>query len=54
MCVSGGGEEKRKEGGVHGWWGKNKGNKKEKINGEWGLRVWWEKRGSRKERRKKN
>jgi hypothetical protein len=29
-----------------------KGNKKEKINGEWGLRVWWEKRGSGKKKKK--
>jgi hypothetical protein len=50
------------------WWGrrknkgreymsggeKKKGNKKEKRHGEWGLCVWWEKRGSGKERRKKN
>jgi hypothetical protein len=27
--------------------------KKEMGSGEWGLRVWWEKRGSEKERRKK-
>ena len=33
--------------------GKKIGNKKEKKNGEWGLRVWWEKRGSGKERIKK-
>ena len=33
---------------------KQRGNKKEKINGEWGLCVWWEKMGSGKERRKKN
>jgi hypothetical protein len=32
---------------------KKKGNRKEKRNGEWGLRVWWEKRESGKERRKK-
>jgi hypothetical protein len=32
---------------------KKKGNKKEKRNGEWGIRVWWEKRESGKERRKK-
>jgi hypothetical protein len=32
---------------------KKKGKKKEKRNGEWGLRVWWEKKGSGKERRKK-
>ena len=52
MYVCGGREEKRKAGGT---WvvGKKKGNKKEKRNGEWGLRVWWEKRKSGKERRKK-
>jgi hypothetical protein len=32
---------------------KKKGNKIEKRNGKWGLCVWWEKRGSGKERRKK-
>ena len=53
MCVCGGGEVKRKV-GVHGWWRKKKENKKEKRNGEWGLRVWWEKKGSKIERRKKN
>ena len=51
------------------WWGrrrKKKGNmgggekikeikkKKEMGSGEWGLRVWWEKRGSGNKRRKKN
>ena len=30
---------------------KNKGNKKEKINGEQGLRVWWEKKGSGKKKK---
>jgi hypothetical protein len=45
------------------WWGrrKRKGRgymsggekKKEKRNGEWDLHVWWEKKGSGKERRKK-
>ena len=49
VCVVG--EKKKERQGVHGWWGKNK---KEKRNGEWGLHVWWEKRGSGKERRKKN
>ena len=53
MYVCGGGEEKRKAGGYMGGGGKKKGNKKEKRNGEWGLHVWWEKRGSGKERRKK-
>ena len=48
MC--GGGEEKRKVGGT---WVVGKKIKKEKRNGEWGLRVWWEKWGSGKERRKK-
>ena len=53
MCVWWG-RRKKKGRGVHGWWGKKiKGNKKGKRNGEWGLRVWWEKRGSGKERRKK-
>ena len=49
MCVVGG---KKREGGT---WvvGKIKGNKKEKRNWEWGLRVLWEKMGSEKERRKK-
>ena len=55
MC--GGGEEKRKAGGYMGGGvkkkKKKKGNKKEKRNGEWGLHVWWEKRESGKERRKK-
>ena len=55
MCVVG--EKKKERQGVHGWAGgggkKKKGNKKEKRNGEWGLGVWWEKRGSGKERRKK-
>ena len=52
MCVCGGGEEKRK---AWGTWvvGKKKRKWKWKRNEEWGLRVWWEKRGSGKERRKK-
>ena len=53
MYVCGGGEEKSKATGYMGG-GEKKGNKKEKKNGEWGLRVWWEKRESGKERRKKN
>ena len=68
MCVCGGGEEKRKAKGYLGGGGeekrkaggymgggdkKKKGNKKEKRNGQWGLCVWWEKRGSGKESRKK-
>jgi hypothetical protein len=32
---------------------KKKGNKKEKRNGEWGIRVWWEKRESGKRKKKK-
>ena len=53
MCVVG---EKKKERqrGYMGGGEKNKGNKKEKRNREWGLRVWWEKSGNGKERRKKN
>ena len=54
MCVSGGGEEKTK---ALGTWvvGKKKKtrNKKEKRNGEWGLRLWQEKGGSGKGKRKK-
>jgi hypothetical protein len=47
------GRRKKKGRGVHGWWGKKKEIKREKRNGEWGLRVWWKKRKSGKERRKK-
>ena len=52
MYVCGGGEEKRKAGGT--WVGGRggEGNKKEKRNGELNLRVWWEKMGSGKERKK--
>jgi hypothetical protein len=49
MCVCGGREEKRKARGYMG--GVEK--KKEKRNGEWGLRVWWEKRGVEKKKEKK-
>jgi hypothetical protein len=53
-CVCVVGEKKKERQGVHGWWGKKKkGNKKEKRNGEWGLCVGWEKRGSGKEKKKK-
>ena len=42
VCVCGGG------------WGEEKREiKRERRNGEWGLRVWWKKIGSVKERRKK-
>ena len=48
ICVVG---EKKKRKAVDTWVvGKNK---KEKRNGEWGLCLWWEKRESRKERKKK-
>ena len=50
------GRRKKKGRGLHGWWGKKKKEKKKKKEmegGEWGLRVWWQKRGSGKERRKK-
>ena len=50
MC--GGGEEKRKAEGVNGWWGKKKGNKKEKKWGV-GFTCMVGKKGSGKERRKK-
>ena len=53
MYVCGGGEEKRKARGYMSGEEKKKWNKKGKRNGEWDLRVWWEKRGSGKERRKK-
>ena len=33
--------------------GVKKGNKKEKRNGEWDIRVWWEKRESGKRKKKK-
>ena len=52
MYVCGGGEEKKGRGYMGG--GEKKKEIKEKRNGEWSLRVWWEKRGSGKERRKKN
>ena len=53
ICVV---REKKKERqmGYMGGGGKKNGNKKEKRNGEWNLRVWWEKRGSGKEKKKKN
>ena len=53
MC--GGGEEKRKTGGYMSGGEKENDIKKKKVMGsrEWGLRVWWEKRGSGRERRKK-
>ena len=53
--LCGGREEKRKARGYMGGGGKKKkkGNKKEKRNGEWCLRVWWETRGSGREKRKK-
>ena len=38
MCVVG--EKKNQRLGVYGWWGKKKGNKKEKRNGEWGVGYW--------------
>jgi hypothetical protein len=53
MYVCGGGEEKRKEGEYMGGGEKKKEIKKKKEMREWGLRVWWEKKGSGKERRKK-
>ena len=49
MFVCGGGEEKRKAGGYMG----GRGNKREKRNGRWGIRVWWEKRESGKRKKKK-
>ena len=52
MCVVG--EKKKKKGNMGGGEKKKGKKRKEKRNGEWGLHVWWEKRGSGKERRKKN
>jgi hypothetical protein len=40
------GKRKKKGRGYMGGGEKKKGNKKEKRNGEWSLRVWWEKNGS--------
>jgi hypothetical protein len=51
-CMRVVGEKKKERQGVHRWWGKKKGNKKEKRNGEWGIRVWWEKRESGKRKKK--
>jgi hypothetical protein len=45
------GRRKKKGTGYMGGGEKKKGKKK---NGEWGLRIWWEKRGCGKKRRKKN
>jgi hypothetical protein len=52
MCVVGEKKKERQGGTWVGGWGE-KGNKKEKRNGEQNLRVWWEKRESAKERKKK-
>ena len=54
MCVVG--EKKKERPGATWVVGKKKKEikkKKEMEGGEWGLRVWWQKRGSGKERRKK-
>ena len=51
-CVCGGGEEKRKAGGVHGWWGKKRKGKK-----KWGVRftcMVGKKGGVEKKEEKKN
>jgi hypothetical protein len=53
MCVVGEKKKERQGRGYMGGGGKKKGNKKEKRNGEWNLHVWWEKRRSGKERKKK-
>ena len=50
MCVVGEKKKERQRGTRVV--GKKKGNKKEKRNEEWGLRVWWEK-GERKRKKKK-
>ena len=51
MCVVGEKKKERQEGTWVGGCGE-KGNKKEKRNGEQNLRVWWEKRVSGKEKKK--
>ena len=53
MCVVG--EKKKERQGVDGWWGKKKGNKKEKINREWGvgLTCMVGKKGEWKKKKKK-
>ena len=45
-------KKKERQGGI---WvvGEKKGNKREKRNGGWGIRVWWEKRESGKRKKKK-
>ena len=52
VCVVG---EKKKErqGGTWVVGEKKKGSKKEKRNGEWGIRVWWERKESGKRKKKK-
>ena len=50
MCVVG--ENKKERQGVHGWWGKKK--KKKWGVGYTTIRAWCEKKGSGKERKKKN
>jgi hypothetical protein len=45
-------KKKERQRGYMGGGGKKKGNKKEKRNGEWNLRVWWEKKGNGKEKKK--
>ena len=52
-CVCGVGEEKRKAGGYMSGGEKENDIKKKKVmgSGEWGLRVWWEKNGSGKEKK---
>ena len=45
-------KKKERQRGYMGGRGKKKGNKKEKRNGKWNLRVWWEKKGNGKEKKK--
>ena len=52
MCVVGEKKKERQRGTRVV--GKKKGNKKEKRNEEWGLRVWWEKKEEWKRKMKKN
>ena len=54
MYVCGGEEEKKKGRGVHGWWEKKKGNKKEKWNEGVGFTCMVGKKGEWKRKKKKN
>ena len=52
ICVVREKKKERQRGYMGGGRKKKKGNKKEKRNGKWNLRVWWEKKGNGKEKKK--